>query len=326
MRAKISIKLCAVALCTLLAVLLGGCAAYTVSAPTEEVPEDWGGYEPPAYPGPQEETRYIYEIRQAEVVFVEESEKEAWREGIERLLSNVLTPIYVTGGELMGYVAPYPERPALEPWCYAIALFDIDLDGTPEVLGRASGGSSGGGYYYVHDLLSGKYIGTLNGGGDDSWAVYFDREGGRVETMCEYGLRFGWSSQRYGVDRATLAENTFGRDKTVYESSYLDVEYNEIPVQTELSEEQKLSGIHASYVPAYTALSFSVNGQAADPQEYYNEYGYFADNYLRIEGSGIRCVEWTDVGDGTEDAQTRARLMADALIGSGQKFVREISK
>ena len=307
-------------------VLLSGCAVYTASAPTEEYPEGWEEYEPPADVEVQTEIRYIYETRAAEVVYVSQSEREEWREGIERLLSNVLTPVYVTGGELMGYVAPHPDRPALEPGCCAVALFDIDLDGTPEILGQVNGGSSGSGYYYAHDLVSGEYIGTLHGGGDGSWAVYFDREGGDLEVMCEYSLRFGWPSQRYSVSRATLAQNVFGRDKEVYESSYLSVEYEEISIQRELSEEERQEGVSVSYDTAYTALSFGVNGERVGPDEYYREYGYFADNYLRVDGSGIQSLSWIDVAGEAEDADERARLMADALIGSTQKFVKYVKK
>ena len=314
---------CLAILLAFTAVILGGCAAYTVSAPTQPLTEEETCVrtEEESTAEIQTKVKYIYETRYVEPEYIAAEEREKWREGLERLLSNVITPVYVTGGELIGYVATYPDRPAIEPLCFAIALFDIDLDGTPEVLGNAGGGSSGNCFYYVHDLESGEYIGALHGGHDGTWAVYLDREEGDLEVMCEYGLRCGWPSQSYHVSRATLAENVFGMEKTVYETSYLKVLYDEQAVEVPLTEEQKEAGIGLSYDTAYVAVDFSVDGENAGPAHYYEEYGYFADNYLRIEGSGIKSIYWTDVADGIEDPEERARLMADALIGSEQKFV-----
>lgn len=62
---------------------------------------------------------------------------------------------------------------------YALALFDVNVDGVPELLECEAGGSAGNVDFYAYDLLTGELFAEFSGGifaGDHNgaWCIYYD--------------------------------------------------------------------------------------------------------------------------------------------------------
>ena len=94
---------------------------------------------------------------------------------------------------IIGYEPSRPNDPSIVAGC-DMGLFDVNLDGVPELLLNLGGGSARNDYFYIYDILTGEKLGTINGGGSDAWAIYYDIES---NTYIPIG-RYDWGSRDSG--------------------------------------------------------------------------------------------------------------------------------
>ena len=267
-----------------------------------------------------EKVKYIYRTKYIQFEFVSDEQKAEWQNALASLLNNEKNPIYEKGEGLTGYSYLYPDKPCIEIG-YQLALFDINVDGTPELLVNAGGGSAGNAFYYVYDIISGEEIGTLDGGHDHSWCVYFNQSTGKYEAIGQFEWRSGWMGKIRFVNKATITNTMAWDDTYLYETSLMCAYYDIDAAEVELTAEEIEEGIHASWEEIYPGVRFWVNGDSASIGTYFNAQDEFIENYIRITETGIQLIDWDDVTSEEDNVAIKAEKMATALISSSQKFI-----
>ena len=267
-----------------------------------------------------EKIKYKYVTQYIDVNFVSDDKKLEWKTALVNLLNNRKMPVYDDGGCLLDYYYLYPDRPCIKD-SSELALFDINTDGTPELLVNLGGGSSGNAYYYVYDILSGEEIGTLNGGHNASWCTYFNQSTGSFESICNYDLRSGWMGKIRIVNKATLGATRSDNKPYLHETNLMYAYYTIDAVEVDLTPEDIEYGVDSAFDEIYTNVDFYVNSEKSSISKYFEAQDNFIENYVRISETAIQLIYWSDVTNSDDDAATRAEKMAQALISSSQKFV-----
>lgn len=270
-----------------------------------------------------EKVKYIYQTKYVDFAFVSDQQKNEWKSALVSLLNNEKTPVYEKGEGVEGYSYLYPDRPCIEPG-YQLALFDVNTDGTPELLVNVGGGSAGNAFYYVYDLMSGKEIGTLNGGFDHSWCIYFNRTTGRFVSIGQFEWRSGWRGKVRLVNQATITNTMAGNSHYLYEENLLCAYYEIDAASVELTDEEQETNpaVQDNWEEIYTDVRFWVNEDRAAIEAYFKAQDRFTENYIRIAQTGIQLIDWHDVVNDDDSIAVKAEKMADALLSSGQKFVK----
>ncbi|MBO5270131.1 MAG: hypothetical protein J6B77_05055 [Clostridia bacterium] len=264
-------------------------------------------------------TETVYRVLYEDVRFLSAQARESLRAPLTYLLSNRKVVI-AEGGDILGYTSLYPDRPCIENG-YQLGLFDINVDGVPELLVNLGGGSAGNAFYYVYDVQTGEQLGSLHGGHDRSWCVYFCTETGRYESIGQFEWRIGWMGKERYVHRADIGERMSGDGELLYESEWLYAYYEIDAVNVDLTKEEIDAGISSAWDEAYTGVSFRVDGSHAYIDDYFDACDTFAQSYIRIPETALRLIDWDDVCDLKEDQSVRAEKMAEALLSSGQEFI-----
>ena len=265
-----------------------------------------------------ENIKYVYKTKYIDVQFASEEQKNSWKSALVSLLNNEKSIVYDENDHGIGYSYLYPDRPCIEIG-YQLALFDFNSDGTPELLVNAGGGSAGNAFYFVYDIVSGKELGTLDGGHDNSWCVYFNQLTGKFEAIGHFEWRSGWMGKSRHVSRASLA-STVGLDETyLIETSLMSAYYeiNAVNIDSPYEESEHIYTLEE----IYTGVTFYVDGNIATIEEYFAAQDRFTENFIRITETAIRLIDWDDVTDEGDDVATKAEKMAQALISSDQEFV-----
>lgn len=270
--------------------------------------------------------KYIYQTQYVDLAFVSDEEKNEWKSALVSLLNNEKTPVCEQGEEAEEYSYLYSDRPCIEAG-YQLALFDINIDGTPELLVNVGGGSAGNAFYHVYDLMSGEEIGTLNGGYDNSWCIYFNRSTGQFESIGQFEWRSGWEGKIRLVNKATITDTLAGSSKYLYEETQLCAYYRIDAVSVELTEEDEKtdSAIQSAWEEVCSGARFWVNEDHATIETYFKAQDRFTENHIRIAETGMQLVDWDDVANGDGGIATQAEKMADALLSSSQKYVKPLS-
>lgn len=255
--------------------------------------------------GETEEVKYVYRTKYVQVEFVSDEQKTEWKNALVSLLNNEKIPNYNSDGSVE-YSSLYPDRPCIERG-YQLALFDINTDGVPELLVDVGGGSAGNAFYYVYDIVSGKELGTLDGGHDNSWCIYFNQSTGKFEAIGQFEWRGGWSVKMRLVNKATLTNATDSDGACLNETSWMYAYYNE---ELEHAQEEKRAEVE-----------FRVYEESASMEEYFAAQDDFTENYIRIAETGIKLIDWNDVTSDGDDVALKAEKMATALIAANQKFI-----
>ena len=247
-------------------------------------------------------------------VYVSDSEKEEWYNAIVKLISNQEESYGTPADGIIGYKAPRPNDPSIAAGC-DMGLFDVNLDGVPELLLNLGGGSAGNYYFYIYDIFSGMMLGTLNGGGSEAWAVYYDIPNNQYITIGRYDWRVGDSGSRHFVKTIVFDEE----EQKYYEKSLFSSSY-EYDKKQLVDENGNFSGIDLEIAD----VSFGVNGAFAEFQSYHYDMTDFYQNHSLVPHTGIKLYYWSDVSDKDDSYQERAEKMAQMLLyGSGQKFVKQ---
>lgn len=267
-----------------------------------------------------EKIKYIYKTKYIGFEFVTDDQKREWRSALASLLNNEKTPVYEKGEGLVGYTYLYPDRPCIETG-YQLALFDFNADGMPELLVNVGGGSAGNAFYYVYDVMSGEEIGTLDGGHDNSWCIYFNQSTGKFEAIGQFEWRSGWMGKIRFVNKAMITNTMAWDEAYLHETSLMCAYYDIDAAEVELTDEEIAEGVHASWEEIYPGVRFWVNGDSASIGTYFNAQDEFTENYIRISETGIQLIDWDDVISEEDNVAVKAEKMAEALIISNQKFI-----
>ena len=249
--------------------------------------------------------------------FLDDKDKQALREPLIRLLSNETREIYADTprGELIGREPYDPDAPTV-PAGYACGLYDVTGDGMPELLVHPNGytGSSGTATYFVYDVFSGEELGSIDGGNDELWCVYYFMETDELRSVGTYWRRGGWS-ERYRVTSFLTydkAGNTCGEEYYLY--AHFVIESNMFTPSEDSSDAQEWS-------EHYPYARYSVRGENSTLDDYYGEIDWFNANCVRIPETTLQMIDWDTVCSDDDDRFVRAERMADALLSSTQEFI-----
>lgn len=227
------------------------------------------------------------------ITFASKKDKEAWRKPLERLLSNARE----LGAE--DYDDPtYKDLPTF--WDgYGCALFDVNLDGVPELIINYGGGSAGNHFYEIFDFYTGASLGSFDGDAKDDWRLYYNTDLDLICLMGVYGFREGWdirytyhSQLTYNAERGEYTPRVLYEAKSVMEE--LD---DDDPIMVYYVADKKVS--EAEYTAAMEAYERS---------------------YLELEGTKLTFVSWRDVDEEGDSYKERAKKMTDALLSLEQRF------
>ncbi len=266
-----------------------------------------------------ENAKYIYKTKYINVDFITNEDKEAWRDPLIKLLSNVKNPTYDKGGDHIGYTCPYPDQPAIEKG-FQIALFDVNTDGTPELLVNAGGGSAGNAFYYVYDILTGTELGSIDGGHEGSWCTYFNHANGKYESIGQFEWRSGWMGKIRFVNKAAITQTTES-GVFLHEVAWMTAYYDINTAVTEIPDGEGGTDYDFATEEIYPGVRFWVNESLASIDDYFAAQDYFTENYVRIAETGILLIDWNDITNEGDANTTKAEKMANALLSSDQQFV-----
>lgn len=270
-----------------------------------------------------EKVKYIYETKYIDFEFISDDQKESWKDSLVKLLNNEKSLVFDEGGDLVGYSYLYPDRPCIEIG-YQLALFDINTDGTPELLVNVGGGSAGNAFYCVYDIMTGEEIGNLNGGHTDSWCIYFNRITGKYESIGQFEWRSGWMGKSRFVKKATITYTMAWNEPYLQEIDWMYAYYDIDAVDIELTDDNIYEGYDSAWDEVYTGVRFRVNGDSAYIDDYFAAQDSLTEDYVRIAETGIQLISWGNVTNEEDDVAAKAEKMAEALISSDQKFVQPI--
>ena len=268
-----------------------------------------------------EAIKHVYLPKYIDVTFMSDAQKTEWRAALVSLLNNEKTPCYDEGKDLVGYTYLYPDRPCIENG-YQLALFDINVDGIPELLVNVGGGSAGNAFYYVYDLLTGAELGTLDGGRSNAWCIYFHQLTGKYEAIGRFEWRSGWTGKIRMVHRAVITETIGIGEAYLHETSMMYAYYDINAVKVEIPDADADEGYRTEWEEVYTGVYFSVDGNKASIEEYFAAQDDFLTNYVRITETGIILIDWDDVTDKEDDVLSKAEKMAEVLLSTDQKFIQ----
>ena len=247
-----------------------------------------------------------------DTMYVTDSQKAEWYAPLVKLISNQEEAYGNPADVILGYKPPPPDEPSIASG-YRMGLFDVDLNGVPELMLDLGGGSAGNSYYYVYDIFSGERIGVVNGGGNEAWALYYDVKNEYYKNIGRYDWRVGDSGSVHYITTVCYNEEEKGYcEKYLFCSSYA---YDKKQM---LDENGEPNGMDLELAD----VSFSVDGEPEDFQEYHYALTEFYQEHSLVPHTGIKLFTWRDVSDNTDTYQARAEKMANRLLySSGQKFL-----
>ena len=249
-------------------------------------------------------------------IYVLREEKETWYSAIVKLISNQDVPYGNPEEGIIGYKPPRANEPSIAAG-YSMGLFDVDIDGVPELLLDLGGGSSGNNFFNIYDIFSGKLIGNMSGGGQNVWAMYYDIENDCYMPVGRYDLRSGDSGSMHYIDTLAYdAETQMYYGKTLFYSAY---EYDK---KYDLTEDGKMTNVEL----VIEDVEFKSELSVGEYSGYHNDVTAFYQTHSLVPYTGLKLYRWDDVSEDDESDKVRAEKMAAMLLyGSGQEFVK-ISK
>ena len=227
-----------------------------------------------------------------EITYVTSDQKEAWRKPLEKLLANV-------GDTFNAAEDPDYDDILSIPKGYDCGLLDVNFDSIPEVVINFGGGTAGNATYSIYDLYTGREIGFFDGAIQDAWCVYYDTAAKTLCHMSEFKLREGWDKSHHVLARLNyqLEENEYHGQWHLWRTEVVD---------------QSGDLLYCNY---------KLDGKAATAEAYAAAHAAFQQNCQMQNGTRMVLISWSDVSDSEDDAKTRGRKMAEALLSSEQAFI-----
>lgn len=249
-------------------------------------------------------TYYLPEYR--EISFVPEETKETWREPLVRLLSTMKRPVWEKSGGA--------EEEGIE-YGLSVALLDISMDGTPELIVDLGGGSSGNGYFHAYDLMSGELVYTFSGSAAGGWSHYFSMRDGRCHLIASYQYRFGWQELARYIREMHCTDGVFTVEPLFYSTHEIDAV--RLP-----DEETNTDGTVIEYWDEiHPAADYYAYGEEVMLEDFFYLYDVFQSTYIRLPETDMTMVDWYKFADLLEDREEFAVKTADALLSTGQEFL-----
>jgi len=211
--------------------------------------------------------------------FLSQDVKNSWKDDLVVLLSQM--PVWE------------PENSI--PGSYAVGLFDLNFDNTPEVLVAYPGGSMGNIFVKIYDLKH-----------PDEPLCYYDatHSGEFGKDICLYIAK---SDGKYVI----IAEGAIrGR------SNRIELLSSEIYGENHDLESEELFGVGDT---TNNPEQYYVKGEPVEKSKYDEEYQKFLNEYIAIDSTEIQLVEWSDFD--LSNKEQLALGMADALLSSSQQFI-----
>ena len=329
MKTRIALPFLTVLL-SLVLLLSAGCRG--TSAP----PSDGETHETTAEPETTVTTHIDYKPVYDTVDYITDEEKEDWRPHLIRRLT------YVRGFDCEGL----PEGEYAIGSHTAYALFDLDLDGVPELLGGCLNVGSGYAtcypyaFYAAYDLYTGRELDTKNFTVSSNTSVYYDAERGAYEV---YSMDY----ETYSYNAAHAASGTFVIDRVevLYDCdawfspedfpTERDIPYlvttaylrTSISSKGMYSEETIDDGYDSNrFTTIYGDPSYILDGKPCEYNEFYIALLSFMNTHISIRDTQLQYVTtfYDSMEDFSELISEQAEAHADRLLSNGQKFVRPI--
>ena len=318
-----------------LLLLLTGCSGKRPAAPDEtDTPETDVEIDAPN----KEEVEYRLVIDSVD--YITEEEKEAWRPHLIRRLS------YIEG--LSDENLPEGEYAIENGQFYA--LFDLDLDGVPEILtgflNFGSGFATTYPYFFssAYDLYTGRQVGADHFSVCNNLAVFYNEEKGTYEV---YSMDHEFSNFRsehsYGgtffIERVEkLYEHTWfpgeGFPSETAVPHFVTTQYLSTDLSTKgmfsaetVAETERAEELHR-YVTVYHDPSFIYDGEPCEYHEFYGELLHFMNTRIRLSETQLQYVRtrFRDELARSQDIPAIAEALADELLSLDQQFVRPIQR
>lgn len=240
-------------------------------------------------------------------LFIFDSDKEEWYEPLVKLISNQEKSYGNPVDGIIGQAPPRPDEPSIAEG-YRMGLFDVNIDGT---LGEGSAGNS---YYYIYDIISGEHIGTINGGGVDSWCIYYNTSKEKFVPIGCYSWRSGDACDMHFISTIRFFDKSQKFDEELL--FYLKYEYDKIAIEDE-------NGRTTGYDIKIAEVAFCANDSKCDHDEYYIAYDQFLMTNILIPSTGLKLYRWSDVSNESDNNEERSAKLARMLLyASGQKFIK----
>ncbi len=239
-----------------------------------------------------EKVIYTYQLVRKDAAYVSDEVKLSWREPLLGLLRSDRL-LAGEGEDMMGCLR-YMDDDGEPRIIYYLGLFDINIDGTPELLVGLGGGSKGNCYYAVLDMATGEKIDGFEGDHDDSLCIYFNETTGQYETIGEFWFQKGVMNPFVYINKMTILPPSDTADR-VQEENLFYVNY-----------EIQLDG-------NCKTAQYMVNGEPTVFEQYYRARNQFDDEHVRRYETGLTLITQYDYA--TPEA------LVDALLATGQEFV-----
>ena len=236
-----------------------------------------------------------------QVVFVSQKEMKAWKKPLKNFLS---------GMDMEN-----------ELGLYAMALLDVNCDGVPEVLKVFSGGSAGNVGFEIYDLYSGDEIDYFQGGWygsshEGDWMTYLNAGDRTLSVIGQY-------NQRYGAPESTQFTVQLSIPSEPDENGKINCEET-IATVTEYIR-QVSGGTDQNGYPVtdfIKTVAYIFRGEEIQQDDFNDRMNALWQDNVRIPGTEPIIVRWSACPGDTQSE--RAAQMAEALLATGQRFVKEV--
>lgn len=253
--------------------------------------------------------------------YVSPAERETWRAPLERLLSNVLLPVREERGSI-GYAPAVDESaPAIEE-AYAYGLYDLTLDGVPELVTVPAGGvgTTGSCLYTAYDILTGEHVATLSSVYGEPLVTCYRTEDGSVCSASEYLFRRGSLTAVWVL--FTVCED---KETSEYSTRYYGQEH--LRAHFVYRKEGESGRVTISTSPQGGVLHekelYYVDENAVTAEEYYAALSALQRTLIPLPATEMTLlpVERVPLGVGKQEYLAWGRDVADALLSLDQEFL-----